>query len=419
MTWVTTIITVGFVAISIFYYRNGMFHKLAFPYNTFLPNPDYRFGDFYNTVGPWLQFEFKGVGFGFTYFPATYLIVNIFKILTVWWGADQGGIYIALLIFIAMFTAFIAVYTFINLRSPSFIETIGRVVVITFMTYPMLFVLHTGNFEMAVFVCVCLFVALYSGGHSTISTIPLGLAIAMKLVPAVFIVLFLADRKFKDVLYLSMAVLLFTLLPLLIFSGGILDGFAQYLANFKASQKMYFDLMVIGIAGNHFGHSLLNAIRVVMGESFPPMDQIMKPYLAFAVVSFGFISAYIIFVERIFWKRVTLLVICMCLLPYTSGDYKLLHFLIPIFLLINHHTDDEVPDLRMDGVYILLLTLLLVPKSYIYFHNYGINTLNSVLNAALMEAVLLLIVWTGIVVNRDILLKAFDRLIHPRKNGPG
>jgi hypothetical protein len=393
MTWMTTIITVGFVSIAIFYYRNGMFLKLDFPNNTFLPHPP-PFGDLQGPVGQWIQFKFNVIGYGLAYFPASYLVVNAFAIPTVWWGAD-----VASLIFITQFSMFVAVYTFINLRSSDFVETIGRVVVITFMTYPMLFALHTANIEAVVFVCLCLFVALYSRGQSAISTIPLGLAIAMKAVPAVFLVLFLADRKFRDVFYLGAVVLLFSLLPLLIFEGGIRDGFGQYFANFNGSQKMYFDLMVIGIAGNHFGHSLLNAIRVIMGDSFPPMDQILKPYMAFAVVSFGLISAYIILAERVYWKRVTLLVICMCLLPYTSTDYKLLHFLIPIFLLINHRDNNEAPAPRSDGIYVSLLTLLLVPKSYFYFHNDPISTLNGVFNAALMIVLLLLIVLTGIVWN--------------------
>jgi glucan phosphoethanolaminetransferase (alkaline phosphatase superfamily) len=158
---------------------------------------------------------------------------------------------------------------------------------------------------------------------------------------------------------------------------------------------MYADLMIMGIAGNHFGHSLLNGLRIAVGdESFPAMQRIMLPYLAFSTFIFSMVSLFIIFVERVFWKRITILVICMCLLPYTSTDYKLLHFFIPLFLFVNHSKTSEEESEPFDIYYILLFSMLLIPKSYYYFHDSPLYTLNNVLNPIIMIALLSLIVWS-------------------------
>ena len=326
LKYLITIIVVGFVAITIFYYYRGMVLEMKFPKNTFLPPPVSRFGDFYGVIDQWSHMAFNGVGYGLSYFPSTYLIADMFSHIQPRMSS--------LITFLTIFFGFFLIYAYLNLRSRNnFIETIQNVVVCAFMTFPVLFTIHTANFEAFIFMFLCLFIYLYQRGKFALSSLPLAMCISMKAFPAVFLILFVADRKYKEILLTLIAVVILSLLPLLIFDGGMSSGLDVYLSHLKASQKMYTDLMITGPAGNHFGHSLLNGLRIVMGDdAFPPMQKILLPYLVLSIFIFSVLSLFIIFVERVFWKRIALLVVSMCLLPYTSTDYKLLHFFIPLFL---------------------------------------------------------------------------------------
>lgn len=385
LKYLVTIITVGFVAITIFYYYRSMVLEMGYPKNTFLPVPSATFTDFVGVIEQWSLYKFSGVGYGLSYFPSTYLIADIFSHI--------HPMMFSLTTFLTIFCCFFFVYTYRNLRSRNnLIETIQNVVVCVFMTYPVLFTIHTANFEAFVFMFLCLFVYLYQRGKLALSILPLAMCISMKLFPAVFLILFVADKKYKELFLTLIAIVFLSLLPLLIFDGGMSSGLDVYFGNLKASQKMYFDLMVMGSGGNNFGHSLLNGLRIVMGDAFPPMQKILLPYLALSTVIFSMVSLFIIFVERVFWKRIALLVISMCLLPYTSTDYKLLHFFIPLFLFINYGKTEAKESEPYDLFYILLFSLLLIPKNYYYFHDNPLYTLNNVLNPILMIALLLLIV---------------------------
>lgn len=385
LKYLITTITVGFVTITAFFYYRGMVLEMGFPKNTFLPAPVTRFGDYFGVVDQWSSMAFTGVGYGLSYFPGTYLIADVFSHI-------QPRMF-SLTAFLAIFFCFFLIYAYLNLRSRNnHIETIQSVIVCAFMTYPVLFTIHTANIETFVFMFLCMFVYLYHRGKFALSSLPLAMCISMKVFPAVFLILFVADKKYKEIFLTLIAVVILSLLPLLIFDGGMSSGLDVYFGNLKASQKMYADLMILGPAGNHFGHSLLNGLRIVMGDTFPPMQKIMLPYLTLSIFVFSMVSLFIIFMERVFWKRIALLVISMCLLPYTSTDYKLLHFFIPLFLFINHGKTELEKSEPFDLYYILFFSMLLIPKNYYYFHDNPFYTLNNVLNPIFMMALLLLIV---------------------------
>jgi hypothetical protein len=230
------------------------------------------------------------------------------------------------------------------------------------------------------------------------------MAIAMKVFPAVFIVLFLAKKQYKYIFFSGLLVFFLSWLPLYLFKGGLDAGLDIYLSNLHTSQQMYADLMILSNAGNHFGHSLLNSLRMILGEDFPSMTNVLKPYLLFALTIFLFISFFIIFIERKLWKQVTLLVACMCLLPYTSTDYKLLSFFIPLYLFINDNSKKNPEPFNF--FYIILFSLLLIPKSYGYFQKWPLYTINSVLNTLIMIVIILLIITTSVLHSRGMYIKS-------------
>jgi hypothetical protein len=376
---IIAILVIGFFLSVAFHYWKGVIEHLEFPYNTFLSAPP-PFGDYLGVHSQWASEQFAGTGYGLSYFPSTYLFVDPFtKLFKV---ADQAAI-----VFVTIFSLFVAAYAYMSLRTKSNYMTLLGIFA-CLVSYPFLFAFFTGNVEAFVFIGLSLFTCLYvKRVHPLCSSLFLAIPVSMKLFPAVFFVLMLSDKRYRDIIYTILWIVILTIVPLLIFKGGILDGFSGYIERFESSQNMYQELMIIDTAGIHFGHSLLGAIRILLGQHMPPMRSILFPYLIFALIVFGALSFYIVKCERVLWKKILLLVIAMCLLPYTSTDYKLMHFFIPLFVFINT-TDKE----GLDSVYVLLFGLLLIPKDYAYFDHNPLYSLNQVMNPCLMIAFVLLIV---------------------------
>lgn len=381
---------IGFMVAVVYYYVKGMFDQLPYPFNTFLPAPVTRFGDYAGTVNGWYAEQFHGVNYGFSYFPATYLLVHPFA----YFGTIVSW-YTTLSVFLATFIAAVVFFAWKNMRGVSPNETFQRVVIATAMCYPVLFTIHTGNIEAWVFMLLATFMMLYHEKRYAWSTIPLSLAIAMKVFPAVFLVLLVADKRFKELIYTLVGVVIFTFIPLAIFQGGIFEGLSGYLERLRASQKLYVDLMIISTSGNHYGHSLMNAIRVVMGEEFFTAKDHMHSYPIFTLIVFGFVSLYTVFVEKVLWRRVALMVVCMCLLPFTSTDYKLMHFYLPAWLFFN---DMDAPSTQKAdiGYGIAFGSLLTLKTMFWYFYGSGLYTTNGPINAIIMVGLIVSIMAHGL-----------------------
>ena len=73
----SSLMLIGFAFIVTFYYIKGYIYGLPYPYNTFL-TPPIPFGDFLGVYDQWGRLKFNGIGFGLSYFPSTYLFINLF-----------------------------------------------------------------------------------------------------------------------------------------------------------------------------------------------------------------------------------------------------------------------------------------------------------------------------------------------------
>ena len=372
------VLTIGFIASTFFQYFQAMFWGKAYPKNTYLPAPVTRYGDLYAVLDQWKHFHFSGVGYGLSYFPSTYLLIAPFA---------KFPPYGALIVFLTLFTLFTVIYVYLNIRTDDRLESLQNTLICALTSYPFLFTYHTANVEMFVFMFLCLFIHFYREKRWMLSTWCLAMPLSMKAFPGVFLVLYFSDRKYREIALTLLWTAVLSLVPLLIFDGGIRSGFGAYLSRLKASQDMYKQLMIISTAGLHYGHSALGAIRILTAPYFPAMKSVMLPYLLFAATVFLALVFYLVRVETEFWKKVALLVIAMNVLPYTSTDYKLMHLFIPLFLFIDQSKGD-----KFDIPYILLFSLLLIPKNYAYFYHWPLYSLNNVLNPLFMVAIAVLII---------------------------
>ena len=90
------------------------------------------------------------------------------------------------------------------------------------------------------------------------------------------------------------------------------------------------------------------------------------------------------------WEQVTLLTVALVVLPSSSGDYRLLHFLVPLALFLRLGAGS-----RLRWWYAVLFALLLVPKAFVLLRPDGTN-LGVVLNPLVMLLLAAMVVGTGV-----------------------
>ncbi len=331
------------VSILFHYLLSNYFGYRYYPYNTFLFNPADRFNDFYNIYN---------VSSGFNpytspvsvYFPFTFVLMHLFTFVT--------NAHLALYLFLFLFLTFTFFYVH---RTVSSLNNGGitATVIIVLMSYPVLFNLDRGNSEALLFIFTAMFIYYYQKNKDLRSVFFLSLAISMKLYPIVFVVLFLADKKYKNTFYTISAAAFITLSSALILDGGIIYSFTQLKQNIVLFKNTY----IMTDHGLQHNSSLYGVIKLLI-KLCPQLLPILKYYSVLAMTSLLFIAFYIMR-ENILWKKVCLLVFFMILFPQVSYDYKLIHVLIPLTLFINDDRGDYP-----DTFYAILLSLLMTPKDY-------------------------------------------------------
>ena len=210
----------------------------------------------------------------------------------------------------------------------------------------------------------------------------------MKIFPAVFFVLLAVDRKFKDLAYTVILILLLNLATYAIMPGGIIANFNGNLAGFAHWSNFY-----AGSEGIIFSHNLTNLITsfFLFTGQVNAIPTFTMPYTIFAFLFFSLLAIYIFLCEKDFWKRVALLVLAMDLLTNRGGDYKLLYLYIPLFLFINNLKRE-----KFDILYAVLFALLLIPKAYYHFPALPEANISILLNPLLMLGLMFLIIGSGL-----------------------
>ncbi|MBT5988747.1 DUF2029 domain-containing protein, partial [bacterium] len=235
---------------------------------------------------------------------------------------------------------------------------------------------------------MALFIFFYVKKNYFISTIFLALAIAMKLFPAVFLILFFTDKKYKEIIYTLIITILSTVVTLIFFQGSIMENILRMIQNQGLNAQMY----AIGHAGLNYGHSLFGFFKVLIAFFIKKADFVyyLQLYVPFILILFTCLILYIIFVEKQFWKKVAILVFAMCFFTPYAGDYKLMHLFIPLYLFIN----DDSPD-KYNVIYTILFALLLIPKNYLSLVGIDYIYGGVLLDPLLMLIFLALILYNG------------------------
>ena len=378
---ITGIVLAGFIIAVIYHFILGTFLHLEYPYNTFLFISNARFSDFtdifklYDSTdfNPYLQFHNHA-----NHFPFGMFFMYLFRLIP---------ILLSFLLFNFIYIGYFLFYNFNNIKQILPSKIIFSTLILSLCSFPFLILFDRGNYEGFVFLFLSLFVYFFSKEKYTKSALMLAIPIAMKGFPVLLLPLFWAKKRFKEFFYCIGFSFLLTIVPLVMAKGGIIPNilcFLKHLGN-------YFSVMAINNGGLGFGSSLFGIVKFIIFwlngcfKLFPHQIGDTAFYFYSFLVSennyiYGLVSRalgiftpiagiltllviiYVIFVEKEFWKQVLLLIICTIIFTPVSGDYKLLHLYIPMWLFIKSENKS-----KSDWIYAILFGLILIPKNYLQF----------------------------------------------------
>jgi len=376
------------VAFCVFY---AVFLGWDYPYSTFLFRPNDRFQDFFGILRMTADrnpYQFKTV-IGVlghypveasNYFPFTHLLLYPFTLINE---------YTSLLIY-SLFVIGFAVFASDKALGGGLSNTVDQrclnALVFTLMSYPILITLDRGNIEGIIFVFLACAAWLYLSGRGKWAAACIGLAASIKGFPILFLVLFVRDRRWKELMIGVVVPICLTLLALLFLEGGVFENITLL----RETLGRFGDFLLVGINGITHSVSLFGmwyTLWLLIHQSFMDVAS-LRPILANYLVVAGIIGlatmAYVFFSRLEFWKKWFILVAAVQLLPFPSYDYKLIHTLVPMFLLIRSGKET-----RWTGAYLALLCLIVVPKGFwILFQDVRCGT---VINPLLISAVCIMI----------------------------
>ena len=276
-------------------------------------------------------------------------------------------------------------------------ESVSYLFIFTFLSYPFLFVVDRGNIEMLTFAFTYLFFYSYKKNY-IISLLSLSFAIAMKLFPAVFLLFLIEDKKYKEIILTTAAVIFISLVSMLLLKGDFSSNLSFILRGSDHSQ-------VCCLAANNNivqrGVSLFTLAKMYLIQTGQiaifDMAKFLSVYIRIVISLFILLSGYVIFIEKEFWKKVFLLVSVALLFPHASADYKLIYIFIPMFMFINSEKQG-----RFDLLYTVIFGLLLIPKPYYMFPKIISDSGYRDIGAGVVINILLLMAMTGLIIFEGI-----------------
>jgi len=380
----SNILLIGFfIQLAFVYYYSGILN-LGYPYSSFLFNPNIAFSDFWG-----LLFHIKDLhpyalpANWQNYFPLSFILILPFAFIK--------NVFFAYLIFATGFLSFFTYCNFKKFSCPEFsnLQNIQNVIILTFVSYPVISLIDRGNLDMLGFAFFVPFIYFLKKEKYIRSAIFLAIINALKPFSFLFLVLFLFKKRYKE-FFLSIGVTV-----LLIFGGFLFFGrdvYSQMVVLVKSWQ--YFVANYVASVDMSLSNqsSLFVMLKLFFCKLSIPfylsIPALIKIYNIFSIFITG-LTAIFAYREKTFWKQIMLLTIYMLLMPVVTMDYKLIFLYVPIWMFMN-----KAEKSKSDLAYVILLGLLFIPKhtvtALIGADWYSISV---ILNPLIMITIVGLILW--------------------------
>jgi hypothetical protein len=275
---------------------------------------------------------------------------------------------------------------------------------LVFLTYPVLFALDRANFDILVCASLLLFAFMCQRQKHTASTVFLALAIALKPYTIVLAMVYVFDKRYRHFVIVLCGAFFLSALSLSLFKDGLLVEAQKYLSSLSQTTTHLSGGNLQQYTSDLYG--LLTAVIKSIGDALgidssattmylPAHPAATMAYTLVAVVVLIYFIIYLWKEPHPLWRALAVLTILLILLPFNSGDYRLIYLFAPmlIYMAVREKT-------RYGLLIVVLWGLLLVPKNYYPLHlaptdyySYTLHqTIGMVINPLLLIGLLFCIV---------------------------
>jgi hypothetical protein len=389
---IALIVLAGFSLAVFFHYIMGAYLHAGYPFNTFLLRPEEAFMDYFNSL------TYVTAGYGGGMVGTTGLSFLVWRFL---YFISFRNAAVSFLVYSVAVVMYVLVYNMKNLVSAPFprvprVKLTQSLIILSFLSYPVLFTLDRGNIEGFAFMLLSLFVYFFRSNKTWISAVFLAGATALKIYPVIFFILYLSEKKYKE-----MVIFAGTLLLLYAWSYNSLQGVNFQLSGFISTIRgsgnpgnTYNALYAIGDMGAAFCSSAFGGLKAAMYAWAPQVSArhlfiLFEIYYWVSLLLFVPVALYVVFVEKELWKKVAILTLSMIFFPFVTADYRLLNIYIPMWLFLNSKEESGA-----DLLYSVLFALLLVPKAYYFIK--GDISISVMINPLIIFLFLFTVIATGL-----------------------
>ena len=261
---------------------------------------------------------------------------------------------------------------------PSQITSRKNCFILSFMTYPVLFSFERANLENMLFIFIALSLYCYQKNNKIGTVMFLGLASALKLYPLLFIVLFIADKRYWEAIGTILWTMFLTFISLFILK----PNWNQNVISIWEAIAGLSNNCINGTSCIQYSISLWASLKFLYLRYFSHTSNVLifaKSYQISTALLGGIVVFFILVVEKQFWRKLTLVISAILLFPIVSNEYKMLYILLPLAYWINS------PAKKDDAWYLILYALLLIPKNYYWVALGGREiSINEFLNSAIL-----------------------------------
>lgn len=221
-------------------------------------------------------------------------------------------------------------------------------------TYPFLSALDRGNIQLLTIGFVALSIHFSKKEDLTKSGAYLGIAIALKAYPALFLLLFLRKRQWRPVVSAVITAGILSLVPMILFDGGIVKNTQALIANLKSSQS---ELSSLALFSNNSLEAFSMSIKSI---GFTNLSEHLAANTGLIVLILLVLLSLISCSRYIHQFEIAMLVACISTLAIGfSAGYVLLIFLIPALMIYQGEFDARR---WFTTPYLLTIALIMMPK---------------------------------------------------------
>lgn len=351
VTLLATIVLIGFALAVIYHYILGFYMGANYPYSTFLSPHNLLLSDFLAPFSQVSKFNpFEKPDFWINYFPLAYIILYPFTLI-------KNPIFSYLIFISGFITSFTYLnWKFLNCKDLVKVQNLQNIFVLSFFSYPFLYILDRGNFDMFLFVLFASFVYAFKVEKYFFAGILIAIANACKPFFVLFLFLFLFKKKYKEFFVSIILSALLIIFGFMVLKGGWAYNFSIFIENLKLTQDFFIYKINGGLVNTS---SLFMTLKALLCYKFNliSINSLLgiSKYISIALTGLALFFAY---KEKAFWKQISLMTLTMLVVPYIVFDYKLLFLFVPMWLFVNNNEKS-----KFDLAYTILFGLLFVSKA--------------------------------------------------------